>query len=361
MKRVYNFAAGPAALPLSVLEKAKEELTDLGGTGMSVMEMSHRSSTFKAIANDAETRLRRLLSIPENYKVLFLQGGASMQFDMLPMNLMHNTKRAYYINSGSFAKKAAKEAKLFGEVIVPASSEEANYTYLPKLTPDMFAQPADYVHITYNNTIYGTEFHGTPDVNGQVLVADMTSCILSEPINVADYGVIYAGAQKNVGPAGVVIAIIRKDLIREDVLEYTPTMLRWSTHEKNGSMYNTPPCYGIYMCGKVFKWIKAQGGLEGMEKRNKAKAQLLYDFLDNSKLFKSTVEPKDRSIMNVPFVTGDEELDKLFIAQATEAGLVELKGHRSVGGMRASIYNAMPIEGVQKLVDFMAEFERAHA
>lgn len=361
MKRVYNFAAGPAALPLSVLEKAKEELTDLGGTGMSVMEMSHRSSTFKAIANDAETRLRRLFSIPENYKVLFLQGGASMQFDMLPMNLMHNTKRAYYINSGSFAKKAAKEAKLFGEVIVPASSEEANYTYLPKLTPDMFAQPADYVHITYNNTIYGTEFHGTPDVNGQVLVADMTSCILSEPINVADYGVIYAGAQKNIGPAGLTVVIIREDLI--GLVPNLPTMLDYAVHAKNDSMYNTPPTFAIYMAGLVFQWMEELGGIPAIYEANKRKAAMLYDYLDQqSKLFRGIVtDKKDRSIMSVTFTTGDKELDAKFCKEAEAADLCNLKGHRIAGGMRASIYNAVSEQAVQALVSFMAEFEQKNS
>lgn len=359
MARVYNFAAGPATLPEEVLREAAEEMLDYQGTGMSVMEMSHRSKAFKGIIDAAEADLRELLSISDDYAVLFMQGGASTQFAAVPMNLMKEGTADYMV-TGSWSKKAFKEAKMYGTANLVATSEDKNFSYIPDVNEVQASEGADYFYICQNETITGTYFHELPKTDAP-LVADMSSCFLSQPVNVNDYGVIYAGAQKNVGPAGVVIAIIRKDLIREDVLEYTPTMLRWSTHEKNGSMYNTPPCYGIYMCGKVFKWIKAQGGLEGMEKRNKAKAQLLYDFLDNSKLFKSTVEPKDRSIMNVPFVTGDEELDKLFIAQATEAGLVELKGHRSVGGMRASIYNAMPIEGVQKLVDFMAEFEREHA
>lgn len=325
------------------------------------MEMSHRSSTFKAIANNAENCLRRLLSIPENYKILFLQGGASMQFDMLPMNLMHNTKKAYYVNSGSFAKKAAKEAQLFGEVIIPASSEEANYTYLPKLTPDMFATPADYVHITYNNTIYGTEFHSVPDVNDQILVADMTSCILSEPIDVSDFGVIYAGAQKNIGPAGLTVVIIREDLI--GLVPNLPSMLDYAVHVKNESMYNTPPTFAIYMAGLVLQWLEEQGGIPAIYEINKRKAAMLYDYLDHqSHLFHGIVTNKeDRSLMSVTFTTKDKDLDSRFCKEAEAAGLCNLKGHRIAGGMRASIYNAVSEEAVQALVRFMADFEQKNS
>ena len=360
MKRVYNFAAGPAALPLSVLEKAKEELTDFGGCGMSVMEISHRSAPFQAVADDAEARLRRLLAIPDNYKVLFLQGGASMQFDMLPMNLMHDTKRAYYLNTGNFAKKSAKEAKLFGEVLIPASSEEIGYTALPELTAEMFSEPADYVHITYNNTIFGTTFHKLPEIGDKVLAADMTSCILSEPVNVSDYGVIYAGAQKNLGPAGLTVVIIREDLI--GLNENLPAMLDYAVYAKNNSMYNTPPTFAIYMMDLVLEWLEDLGGVPAIYEINKRKAAALYAYLDSSKLFRGIVTKKeDRSIMSVTFTTGDKELDTRFCKEAEAAGLCNLKGHRVAGGMRASIYNAMPIEGVEKLVAFMAEFEKANS
>ena len=360
MKRVYNFAAGPAALPLSVLEKAQKELTDLHGTGMSVMEMSHRSSTFQAIADDAEARLRRLLDIPETYKVLFLQGGASLQFDMLTMNLMHDTKRAYYVNSGNFAKKAAKEAALFGEVVIPASSEEDAYTHLPALRPEMFAGPADYVHITYNNTIYGTEFRAVPDVAGHTLVADMTSCILSEPIRVSDFGAIYAGAQKNIGPAGLTVVLIREDLI--GLVKNLPSMLDYAVHAKNGSMYNTPPTFAIYMAGLVFEWMEEQGGVPAIYEANQRKAAMLYNYLDNaSRLFHGIVTNKaDRSLMSVTFTSGDAELDAQFCKEATAAGLCNLKGHRVAGGMRASLYNAVTEEATAALVRFMADFEARH-
>lgn len=357
MSRVYNFSAGPAILPEEVLKEAAEEMTDYRGTGMSVMEMSHRSQDFASILNEAETDIRELMHIPENYKVLFLQGGASLQFAMIPMNLMKN-KVADYIVTGQWAKKAYQEAQKYGRVNKIASSEDKTFSYIPDCSDLSVSPDADYVYICENNTIYGTKFRELPDTKGKPLVADVSSCFLSEPVDVTKYGLIYGGVQKNIGPAGVVIVIIREDLITEDVLPGTPTMMQYKTHADAGSLYNTPPAYGIYICGKVFKWLKKQGGLEEIKKKNEKKAKLLYDYLDESCLFKGTVEKKDRSLMNVPFVTGNEELDAKFVKEAKEAGLENLKGHRSVGGMRASIYNAMPYEGVQALVDFMKKFEK---
>ena len=354
--RVYNFSAGPGVLPEPVLEEAAREMMDYRGTGMSVMEMSHRSKPYQRIIDEAEADLRTLMGIPDNYKVLFLQGGASQQFAMVPMNLMRN-RVADYIITGQFSKKAWKEAQLFGQANAVASSADRNFTYIPDCSDLPIGENSDYVYICENNTIYGTKFKTLPNTKGKPLVSDISSCFLSEPLRVTDYGMLYGGAQKNVGPAGVVIAIIRENLIREDVLPGTPTMLRYKTHADNGSMYNTPPTYGIYICGKVFKWLLGLGGLEAMAAYNQKKAAILYDYLDSSKVFHNQVEKKDRSLMNVTFVTGDPQLDARFVAQAGEAGFVNLKGHRSVGGMRASIYNAMPIEGVRKLTEFMADFE----
>ena len=357
MSRVYNFSAGPAVLPEEVLKEAADEMLDYRGTGMSVMEMSHRSKAFAEIIQEAEADLRELMHIPDNYKVLFLQGGASQQFAMIPMNLMKN-RVADYIVTGQWAKKAYQEAQKYGKVNKIASSEDKTFSYIPDCLDLPVSPDADYVYICENNTIYGTKFKTLPNTKGKTLVADVSSCFLSEPVDVTKYGLIYGGVQKNIGPAGVVIAIIREDLITDDVLPGTPTMLKYKTHADAGSLYNTPPAYGIYICGKVFKWLKVQGGLEAMKERNEKKAALLYDFLDQSSLFKGTVRKEDRSLMNVPFVTGDEELDAKFVEEAKKAGLENLKGHRTVGGMRASIYNAMPYEGVQALVDFMAQFEK---
>lgn len=354
--RVYNFSAGPAVLPEEVLKEAADEMLDYKGTGMSVMEMSHRSKAYDTIIKEAEQDLRDIMNIPDNYKVLFLQGGASQFFAEVPMNLMKNKKAAYII-TGQWAKKAWQEAKIYGEAIDVASSADKTFSYIPDCSDLDIPEDADYVYICENNTIYGTKFWQLPNTKGKTLVADVSSCFLSEPVDVTKYGVIYGGVQKNVGPAGVVIAIIREDLITDDVLPGTPTMLKWKTQADNDSLYNTPPCYGIYICGKVFKWIKKMGGLEAMKAHNEKKAKILYDYLDQSKLFKGTVEKKDRSLMNVPFVTGNEELDAKFVKEAKAAGLENLKGHRTVGGMRASIYNAMPIEGVEKLVEFMKKFE----
>ncbi|MGN0308696.1 MAG: 3-phosphoserine/phosphohydroxythreonine transaminase [Lachnospiraceae bacterium] len=356
MSRVYNFSAGPAVLPEEVLKEAAEEMLDYRGCGMSVMEMSHRSKAYETIIKEAEADLRELMEIPDNYKVLFLQGGASQQFAMIPMNLMKN-KVADYIVTGQWAKKAYQEAAKYGKANKIASSEDETFSYIPDCSDLPISQDADYVYICENNTIYGTKFKTLPNTKGKTLVADVSSCFLSEPVDVSKYGVIYGGVQKNIGPAGVVIVIIREDLITEDVLPGTPTMLQYKIHADNESLYNTPPAYGIYICGKVFKWLKKQGGLAAMKKYNEEKAALLYDFLDSSKLFKGTVRKEDRSLMNVPFVTGDDELDAKFVKEAKEAGLENLKGHRSVGGMRASIYNAMPKEGVMKLVEFMKKFE----
>ena len=360
MERVYNFAAGPATLPEEVLKEAAAEMLDYQGTGMGVMEMSHRSKEFAKIIGDAEQDIRTLMGIPDNYKVLFLQGGASQQFAMIPMNLMKNGV-ADYIVTGSWAKKAWKEAKMYGTANCIASSEDKNFSYIPDCSDLPVSENADYVYICQNNTIYGTQFHTLPNTKGKDLVADVSSCFLSEPIDVEKYGLIYGGVQKNVGPAGVVISIIREDLITEDVYPGTPTMLRFKTHADAGSLYNTPPAYGIYICGKVFKWLLANGGLEGAKERNTAKAALLYGYLDQSSLFKPTAEKSSRSYMNVDFIIGDKDMEAKFVSEAGAAGLSGLKGHRSVGGMRASIYNAMTIEGVQALVDFMKEFEAENA
>jgi phosphoserine aminotransferase len=361
MHRVYNFSAGPAVLPEEVLKEAAEEMLDYQGTGMSVMEMSHRSAAFDEIIKTAEQDLRDLMGIPDNYKVLFLQGGASQQFAAIPMNLMKNGV-ADYIVTGQWAKKAYQEAQKYGKAVKIATSEDETFSYIPDCSDLPIDDDADYVYICENNTIYGTKYKTLPNTKGKPLVADVSSCFLSEPVDVSKYGVIWGGVQKNIGPAGVVIMVIREDLIPETTpIENTPTMLAWKTQADANSLYNTPPCYGIYICGKVFQWIKKMGGLEAMQKHNLAKAKVLYDFLDESKLFKGTVRKEDRSLMNVPFVTGDKDLDAKFIKEATAAGFVNLKGHRTVGGMRASIYNAMPIEGVEKLVAFMRQFEADNA
>jgi len=358
--RVYNFSAGPAVLPEEVLKEAADEMLDYGGTGMSVMEMSHRSKAFEAILNEAEQDLRDLMNIPGNYKVLFLQGGASQQFAMIPMNLMKN-KVADYIITGQWAKKAYQEAQIYGKANAVASSADKTFSYIPDCSDLPISEDADYVYICENNTIYGTKFKKLPDTKGKTLVADVSSCFLSEPVDVTKYGLIYGGVQKNVGPAGVVIVIIREDLITENTLSGTPTMLKYKTHADNKSLYNTPPAYGIYICGKVFKWLKKLGGLAAMKEINEQKAGILYDFLDQSRLFKGTVVKEDRSLMNIPFVTGSEELDAKFVKEAKAAGFENLKGHRTVGGMRASIYNAMPTEGVKKLVEFMQKFEEENS
>ena len=360
MARVYNFSAGPAVLPVEVLQEAADEMLDYRGSGMSVMEMSHRGKIFDGIIKEAEADLRELMQIPDNYKVLFLQGGAWTQFAAVPMNLMKNRKAAYIV-TGQWAKKAWQEAGKYGEAVKVASSEDKTFSYIPDCSDLDIPEDADYVYICENNTIYGTKFHTLPNTKGKDLVADVSSCFLSEPVDVSKYAVIYGGVQKNIGPAGVVIAIIREDLITDDVLEGTPTMLKWKTQADNDSLFNTPPAYGIYICGKVFKWLKKQGGLEAIKANNEKKAKILYDYLDSSKLFKGTVRKEDRSLMNVPFVIGDKEMEARFVKEAEANGLVSLKGHRSVGGMRASIYNAMPIEGVRALVSFMKEFEQANA
>lgn len=357
MSRIYNFSAGPAVLPEEVLQEAAAEMLDYRGTGMSVMEMSHRSKAFEEIIGSAESDIRDLMDIPDNYKVLFLQGGASQQFAMIPMNLMKHGV-ADYIVTGQWAKKAYQEAQKYGKVNKIASSEDRTFTYIPDCSDLPVSQDADYVYICENNTIYGTKYKKLPNTKGKPLVADVSSCFLSEPVDVTKYGILYGGVQKNIGPAGVVIVIIREDLITEDVLPGTPTMLQYKTHADEKSLYNTPPAYGIYICGKVFKWLKKQGGLEHIKKANERKAALLYDYLDASTLFSGTVDKEDRSLMNVPFITGDAKMDAKFIREAKEAGLENLKGHRSVGGMRASIYNAMPYEGVEALVAFMKKFEK---
>ena len=357
MARVYNFSAGPAVLPEEVLREAAEEMLDYQGTGMSVMEMSHRSAAFKGIVEDAEADLRELMNIPDNYKVLFLQGGASQQFAAIPMNLMLGGK-ADYIVSGSWSKKAYKEAAMFGDARCVASSEDGNFSYIPNVDELELDPEADYVYICENETIYGTHYHKLPITGNVPLVSDVSSCFLSEPIDVSKYGLVYGGVQKNVGPAGVVIVIVREDLVKDEWLANTPTMLKYKTAVDNDSMYNTPPCYGIYICGKVFKWLKGQGGLEAMKKRNEEKAAILYDYLDSTDFYTATARKEDRSIMNVPFVTGSADLDAEFVAGAKKAGIENIKGHRSVGGMRASIYNAMPREGVEALVAFMEKFEK---
>lgn len=360
MSRVYNFSAGPAVLPEDVLKEAADEMLDYKGSGQSVMEMSHRSKEFDGIIKEAEADFRELLGLPDNYKVLFLQGGASTQFAMIPLNLMKN-KKAAYIVTGQWAKKAYKEASLFGDAVCVASSEDKTFSYIPDCSDLDIPEDADYVYICENNTIYGTKFKELPNTKGHDLIADVSSCFLSEPMDISKYAMFYGGAQKNIGPAGVTICAIREDLIPEEAIPGVPTMLQYKTHADADSLYNTPPCYNIYMCGKVFKWIKNMGGLEAMKTHNEKKAAVLYDFLDKSSLFKGTVVPEARSLMNVPFVTGDDDMNAKFIAEAKEAGFINLKGHRSVGGMRASIYNAMPIEGVEKLVEFMDAFEKSNS
>jgi phosphoserine aminotransferase len=356
MERVYNFSAGPSALPLPVLEKARDELINAKGTGMSVMEMSHRSGMYLEIIKEAEKLLRELMSIPDNYKVLFLQGGASTQFAMVPLNLMNKSKKADFVNTGVWSKKAIAEAKRCGTVNIVASSEPDGFNRIPGLDPSEFSRDADYFHITINNTIYGTRFTELPDTGEVPLVTDASSSILSQVYDVSKFGLIYAGAQKNIGPAGLTIVIIREDLIGR-TMDFTPTMLNYKIHADNDSMYNTPPTFAIYMAMLVFQWLKRQGGVPAIEKLNIEKAKLLYDFIDNSSLFRGTVVPRDRSLMNVPFLLPTEELNKKFIKEAEKAGLVNLAGHRSVGGMRASIYNPMPLEGVKALVRFMEKFE----
>ncbi|PKL36168.1 MAG: 3-phosphoserine/phosphohydroxythreonine aminotransferase [Spirochaetae bacterium HGW-Spirochaetae-1] len=360
MSRVYNFSAGPAILPESVLKKAAVEMLDYNNTGMSVMEMSHRSKPFEDIINGAENLLRDLMNIPKNYHVLFLQGGASTQFAMIPLNLFKGSKKCDLIHTGAWTKRAIAEAKKYGTVNILASSEDKNFSYIPKVDKSKFSADADYFYICTNNTIEGTKYSEFPDTGKVPLIADMSSNILSSAVDVSRFGIIFAGAQKNIGPAGVTVVIIREDLVGTP-MDITPTMLNYETHAKEKSLYNTPPTYGIYIAKLVFEWVKELGGITSMEKINRDKAAILYDYLDNSKLFKATVAPEDRSIMNVPFITGSEDIDKQFIAEARKEGLTELKGHRSVGGMRASIYNAMPTEGVKKLVEFMKKFELKQA
>ena len=357
MARVYNFSAGPSMLPESVLKTAADEMLDYKGTGQSVMEMSHRSKEYGAIIAEAESLLREVMNIPDNYKVLFLQGGASSQFAAIPLNFMNGSGKADYVITGQWAKKAAAEASRYGEVNIVASSADKTFSYIPKLDKSTFTPDADYFYICMNNTIYGTVYHELPDTGDVPLIADISSCIMSAPIDVSKFGMLYAGAQKNLAPAGVTICIIREDLLGK-ARDITPTMFNYQIHADNGSMYNTPPCYTIYIAKLVLDWIKNEiGGLEKMQERNEKKAKLLYDFLDSSEMFKGTVVPEDRSLMNVPFVTGDADLDAKFVKEATAAGFINIKGHRTVGGMRASIYNAMPYEGVEKLVEFMKKFE----
>ena len=356
MSRVYNFSAGPSMLPESVLNKAAAEMLDYQGSGQSVMEMSHRSKIYKTIIDGAEALLRELMNIPDNYKVLFLQGGASTQFAAIPLNFMNGSGKADYIVTGQWAKKALAEAQKYGDAKAVASSADKTFTYIPKTKREDFRPDADYVYICMNNTIYGTVYHELPDTGDIPLIADISSCFLSEPLDISKFAMVYGGAQKNVAPAGLTIAIIREDMLG-NARDITPTMLNYQIHADNGSMYNTPPCYTIYICKLVLEWIKNLGGLEKMKLRNEKKAKMLYDFLDSSKMFRGTVVPEDRSLMNVPFVTDNDELNAKFIKQAEEAGFVNLKGHRTVGGMRASIYNAMPVEGVEKLVAFMKKFE----
>ena len=361
MARVFNFSAGPAVLPEEVLKEAAAEMLDYDGSGMSIMEMSHRTKTFDKVIQEAEADLREVMNIPDNYKVIFVQGGATTQFAAVPMNLMTKNRKAAYIETGNFSKKAFQEAKIFGDARVVASSKDKNYTYIPDCSDLDIQEDDDYVYICENNTIFGTKFKTLPNTKGKPLVSDQSSCFLSEPVDVTKYGVIYAGVQKNVGPAGLAIVIIREDLVRDELEFPTPTMLKWKTQVDANSLYNTPNSWAIYICGKVFKWIKKQGGLEAMKKKNEAKAKILYDYLEKSKLFINDVEKDSRSIMNVVFRTGNEELDAKFVAEAKDHNIVTIKGHRLVGGMRASIYNAMPIEGVQALVDFMEKFEKENA
>ncbi|MGB4588416.1 MAG: 3-phosphoserine/phosphohydroxythreonine transaminase [Clostridiaceae bacterium] len=360
MSRIYNFSAGPSMLPVSALERAAAEMLDYNGSGMSVMEMSHRSKVYDKIIKDAEKKLREIMNIPDNYKVLFLQGGATLQFAMVPMNLLVKNKKADYVVSGSFSEKAYEEAQKFGEIHLAATSKDDNFNHIPKQNELKLDPEADYVHICQNNTIYGTTFKYIPDTGNVPLVSDMSSCILSEPVDVSKYGLIYAGAQKNMGPAGLTVVIIREDLAGEPQPN-TPVMLNYKEMIKNDSMYNTPPTYAIYILGLVLDWVIEMGGLEGMKKNNEMKAALLYDYLDQSKLFKTTVLKEDRSMMNVTFSTGDADLDAKFAKESTEKGFSNLKGHRAVGGMRASIYNAMPVDGVKALVQFMKEFEEKNS
>ena len=359
MSRVYNFSAGPAVLPEEVLQEAAAEMLDYRGCGMSVMEMSHRSKMFDDIIHEAEKDFRELLNVPENYQVLFLQGGAHLQFAMVPMNLMKHGE-ADYIVTGQWAKRAWQEASKYGKANKIASSEDRTFSYIPDCSDLEISENADYVYICENNTIYGTKYKQLPNTKGKPLVADVSSCFLSEPADITKYAIMYGGVQKNIGPAGMVIAVVREDFITDDVLPGTPTMMKYKTHADAKSLYNTPNCYCIYICGKVFRWLKKNGGLEAMKARNEEKAALLYDFLDSSSLFKGTVRKEDRSLMNVPFITGDTELDARFVKAAEQQGLMNLKGHRSVGGMRASIYNAMPLEGVKTLVAFMKDFEKSN-
>lgn len=360
MSRVYNFSAGPSMLPESVLKKAAEEMLDYHGCGQSVMEMSHRSKVFQSIIDEAEALVRELMNVPDNYKVLFLQGGASTQFAAIPLNFMNKNGKADYIVTGQWAKKAYQEALKYGDAKVVASSADKTFSYIPKTTNADFRKDADYVYYCMNNTIYGTLFNYIPDTGNIPLICDVSSCFMSEPLDVSKFAVLYGGAQKNIAPAGLVIAIVREDMLG-NARDITPTMLNYKVHADNGSMYNTPPCYIIYMCKLVLEWIKSKGGIEGIGKLNREKAAILYDFLDSSKMFKGTVVKEDRSLMNVPFVTDSDELNAKFIKEAEENGFVNLKGHRSVGGMRASIYNAMPIEGVKKLVEFMKKFEEENS
>lgn len=359
MQRVYNFSAGPSMLPLEVLEQAQKEFVCYGSSGMSVMEMSHRSKAFGAIIDKAQADLRELMHIPDNYKVLFLQGGGSTQFAMIPMNLMNKNNKADYVLTGQWAKKAAEEAKRYGKVNIVASSADTTFDRIPEVKASDFDPTADYAYITINNTIYGTRWTELPDTGNVPLVGDMSSSILSEEIDITKFGLLFAGAQKNLGPAGVTVVIVREDLIG-NAMEFTPTMLKYDIHAKNDSLYNTPPTYGIYFMGRVFEWLKRQGGVAAMQKKNEEKAAILYDFLDASSLFRGTVVKKDRSLMNAPFILPTDELNAAFIKEAEEQGFVNLKGHRTVGGMRASMYNAMPKEGVEKLVQFMEKFEQAH-
>lgn len=361
MARVYNFSAGPSTLPESVLKQAAAEMLDYHGCGQSVMEMSHRSKEFDQIIKEAEALMREIYKVPDNYKVLFLQGGASAQFSAIPLNFMNGSSKADYIVTGQWAKKAFAEAQKYGDAVAAASSADKTFTYIPKTTPQDFRPDADYVYICMNNTIYGTVYHQIPDTNGIPLIADISSCALSEPLDISKFAMVYFGAQKNVAPAGLVVAIIREDMLGH-ARDITPVMMDYKVQADADSLYNTPPCWTIYICKLVLEWIKNEiGGLDKMKERNEKKAKILYDFLDSSKLFKGTVVKEDRSLMNVPFVTGDKELDAKFVKEATEAGFVNLKGHRTVGGMRASIYNAMPIEGVEKLVAFMQKFEEENA
>jgi phosphoserine aminotransferase len=357
MARVYNFSAGPSMLPESVLKKAASEMLDYEGSGQSVMEMSHRSKIYETIIQGCESLLREVMSIPDNYKVLFLQGGASSQFAMIPLNLMNGSGKADFVITGQWANKAYQEASRYGKTNIVSSSKDRTFSYIPELDESTFTPDADYFHICVNNTIYGTRYTQLPSTGNVPLIGDISSCILSEPIDVSKFGVLYAGAQKNMAPAGLTVVIIREDLIGK-ARDITPTMFNYQTHSDNDSMYNTPPCYSIYMCKLVLEWIKNEiGGLQSMQAINEKKAAMIYDFLDSSKMFRGTVEKKDRSLMNIPFITGNEELDAKFVKQAAAAGFINLKGHRTVGGMRASIYNAMPVEGVKKLVTFMKAFE----